>query len=75
MVMRFYANIGLVKRPSFLTIDWILSQFDGRKRVAMEKYRRFVMEGMDRESPWEVLKGQIFYGTEGFIKGLSASGI
>jgi len=62
---------GLVKRPSFLSIDWILSQFDGRKRVAMEKYRRFVMEGIDKESPWERLKGQIFYGTDGFIKRLS----
>jgi putative transposase len=60
-----------VKRPSFLTIDWILSQFDGRRRVAMEKYRRFVMEGIDKESPWERLKGQIFYGTDEFIKGLS----
>jgi len=67
----YRATIGLVKRGSFLTIDWILSQFDGRKRVAMEKYRRFVMEGVDKESPWETLKGQIFYGTEEFIKQLS----
>ena len=67
----YRATIGLVKRVSFLTIDWILSQFDGRKRVAMEKYKRFVMEGIDKESPWETLKGQIFYGTEEFIKQLS----
>jgi len=67
----YRATIGLEKRPSFLTIDWLLSQFDGRKRVAMEKYRRFVMEGIGKESPWEALKGQIFYGTDGFIKRLS----
>jgi len=67
----YRATIGLVKRVSFLTIDWILSQFDGRKRVAMEKYKRFVMEGIDKESPWETLKGQIFYGTGEFIKQLS----
>jgi len=66
----YWSTIGLVKKPSFLTIDWILSQFDGRKRVAMEKYRRFVMEGIDKESPWETLKGQIFYGTDEFIKRL-----
>jgi putative transposase len=65
------ATIGLVKRPSFLTIDWILSQFNGRKRAAMERYRRFVMEGIDKESPWETLKGQIFYGTDEFINQLS----
>jgi REP element-mobilizing transposase RayT len=67
----YRATIGLGRRPSFLTIDWILSQFDKRKRVGMEKYRRFVMEGVDKESPWETLRGQIFYGTEEFIKQLS----
>jgi len=66
----YRAMIGLAKRPSLLTIDWVLSQFGGRKRVAMEKYRRFVVEGIGKESPWETLKGQIFYGTEGFIKQL-----
>ena len=67
----YRATIGLVKIPSFLTVDWVLSQFGGRKRVAMEKYRRFVMEGIDKESPWETLKGQIFWGTDEFIKQLS----
>jgi putative transposase len=65
------ATLGVVKRPAFLRIDWILSQFSGRKRAAMEKYRRFVMEGIDKGSPWETLKGQIFWGTDEFIKQLS----
>ena len=67
----YRATIGLVKRPSFLTVDWVLSQFGGRKRVAMEKYKRFVMERIDKESPWETLRGQIFWGTDKFIKQLS----
>ena len=29
------------------------------------------MEGIGKESPWETLKGQIFWGTEEFIKNLS----
>ena len=29
------------------------------------------MEGVDKEPPWETLKGQIFYGTDEFIKRLS----
>ncbi len=65
------ATVGVVKKPVFLTIDWILSQFGGRKRLAMGKYRKFVMEGVDKESPWETLKGQIFLGTDKFIKQLS----
>ncbi|MDO9124413.1 MAG: transposase [Deltaproteobacteria bacterium] len=65
------ATIGLVKKPSFLTDDWILSQFDARKGIAAEKYRRFVMEGVEKESPWETLRGQIFFGTDEFIQQLS----
>jgi len=67
----YRATIGLVRRPSFLSIDWILSQFGGMRGAAMEKYRRFVMEGIDRGSPWEALRGQIFLGTDEFIKQLS----
>jgi len=66
----YRAAIGLTKRPSFLTVDWVLSQFGGRKRVAMERYKKFVIEGIGKESPWETLKGQIFWGTEEFIKQL-----
>ncbi len=66
----YRATIGLAKRPSFLTIDWVLSQFGGRRRVAMERYRRFVMEGIGKDSPWETLKGQIFLGTDEFINQL-----
>ena len=65
------ATLGVVKKPSFLTVDWILLQFDRRKRVAIEKYRKFVMEGVDKESPWETLKGQIFLGTDEFLKKFS----
>ncbi len=67
----YKATVGLAKRPAFLTVDWILSQFDGRKGVSMEQYRRFVMEGVDKESPWETLRGQIFWGTDEFIQQLS----
>ncbi len=66
----YRAAIGLAKRPSFLTVDWLLSQFGERKRVAMEGYKRFVMEGIGKESPWETLKGQIFWGTDEFIEQL-----
>ncbi len=65
------ATIGVAKRLPFLTVEWILSQFDERKRVAIKKYKEFVLEGIDKRSPWETLKGQVFLGTEDFIKRLS----
>jgi REP element-mobilizing transposase RayT len=67
----YRATIRLVKKPSFLTVDWVLSQFGGEKRAAIEKYKRFVMEGVGKESPWEALRGQIFLGTDQFINKLS----
>jgi len=33
----------------------------------MEKYTRFVMERIDKESPREELRGQVFLGTGGFV--------
>jgi succinate dehydrogenase flavin-adding protein (antitoxin of CptAB toxin-antitoxin module) len=69
----YAATVGRVRKPAFLTMDWILSQFSRRKRAAMEKYRKFVMEGIDKDSPWEELKGQIFFGTEEFVNKLSGS--
>jgi hypothetical protein len=47
------ATFGEVKRPRFLTVGWILSQFEGRKRE--EKYKEFVLAGMQEDFPWEDL--------------------
>jgi len=63
----YRATLGIAKKPSFLTVEWILSQFDKKKREAVEKYKRFVMEGINEGSPWEMLRGQIFLGADEFI--------
>ena len=47
------ATFGEVKRPRFLTVGWILSQFEGRKRE--EKYKEFVLAGIQEDFPWEDL--------------------
>lgn len=53
-----------------LTQDWILHQF-GRAREKAEKgYRRFVGEGMRRESLWGEVKAQSILGTKGFVERL-----
>jgi len=63
----YKATAGEEKRPSFLTVDWILSQFDRQKGKAVRKYRAFVMEGSKEDSPWKDLKGQILLGTGEFV--------
>lgn len=59
-------TIGKKEVPSFLTVDWILSQFGQKRKEAQRKYAEFVHEGIKEPSPWALLKGQIFLGGEGF---------
>jgi REP element-mobilizing transposase RayT len=54
--------------PEYLTIDWILSLFSSNKSEAQKLYRRFIREGMDMESPWSELQGQILLGEDRFIE-------
>ena len=63
----YKATVGSVAKPSFLTIDWILSQFGESRDDAIGHYRRFVLAGVQKESPWDDLKGQILLGSETFI--------
>jgi putative transposase len=66
----YRATIGAAKRPLFLKVEWLLSQFDMKRDESVKKYKRFVIKGENEGSPWETLKGQIFLGTEGFIERL-----
>ena len=63
----YRATAGEEKRPSFLTADWILSQFDRQRGKAVRKYKAFVLEGSKEDSPWKALRGQILLGTKEFV--------
>lgn len=67
----YRATAGLEAAPSFLTVDWILGQFGRNRRKAQEAYRRFVAEGRET-SPWDALVGQVFLGSERFVRRLQA---
>ena len=44
----YRAQAGLVKPPSFLTVDWFLTCFDAtHRRKAQKGYRKFVAEGSE----------------------------
>lgn len=55
------------KSPSFLTVDWVLSQFGQRRSKAQEKYRAFVKEGIGKPGPWNDLRRQILLGNNEFV--------
>ena len=65
----YRATAGLSEVPPFLTTDWILSQFADERKKAQRLYRRFVAKETGR-SPWDDLKGQIYLGSEKFIKSI-----
>jgi putative transposase len=63
----YRATAGQVKKPPYLTVDWVLGQFGGKRAAAVREYRRYVLEGIGEESPWESLRGQILLGKEEFV--------
>ena len=68
----YRATAGLVKSPSFLTTDWVLSQFGRQRSRAEDNYKKFVKEGFEKPSPWENLRGQILLGDDNFVSGLES---
>lgn len=48
--------------------EWILEQFGSKKKFSMQKYEEFVKEGIDHETIWNDLKGQIILGEEDFVE-------
>lgn len=64
----YRATVGLIETPSYLTCNWVLSQFAQSKAVAQRRYREFVKAGTWVASPWEKLKGQIVLGSDAFTE-------
>ncbi len=63
----YRATAGIVRSPSFLTTDWVLSEFGRIRRMAQDRYKEFVKEGIKKPSPWENLRGQILLGDDKFV--------
>ena len=61
------ATAGTARSASFLTTDWILSQFEHRRSQAENSYKSFVKDGVKKGSPWENLRGQILLGDDKFV--------
>jgi len=64
----YAATGGLIRKPEFLTTDWILGIFSREKVKAQKQYRQFVREGLKQRSPWDNLRGQILLGGDDFVQ-------
>ena len=72
------ATAGIEKPHPCITRDWILGQFNSKIDAAEKAYRRFVKDGIDKESILRDVKGQIILGeakfTENFTEYIKGRG-
>ena len=63
----YTGTAGLVTPAVLLTTDWILQQFGEKPKVAKQRYREFVKDGIGGVSIWEGIRSQILLGDDGFV--------
>jgi REP element-mobilizing transposase RayT len=68
----YLATCGQTPVPDWLQPDWILAQFGRQRASAIRKYVEFVHEGARLPSVWTQLQGQIYLGSENFVKTMQA---
>jgi REP element-mobilizing transposase RayT len=64
----YSAMTGKSPVPAWLTTDGLLAEFGKRRALARRKYQEFVADGMDAESIWKDLQGQIYLGDDDFVE-------
>jgi putative transposase len=69
----YHATVGTHPRPSWLQIDWLLSQFASELTRAQLAYADFVRAGAGLPTIWEGLQGQIYLGGDAFIQRMKDS--
>jgi len=60
--------LGKKPAPSWMAIDWLLACFDADQVTAKDAYRRFVMAGIDVDSPLRDTCFQCILGDQAFIE-------
>lgn len=69
----YHATTGTQPRPSWLQVDWLLSQFASALSSARLAYADFVHAGVGLPTIWESLQGQIYLGGDAFVQNMKDS--
>ena len=64
----YLASCGQAAKPNWLQVDFVLSQFASQRVRAIAKYVDFVHEGARLPSVWSQLQGQVYLGSEAFVR-------
>jgi len=68
----YKATAGIESCPSWLSREWLLSQFGGAKQESTRAYIQFVNDGNGR-SIWDELSRQVYLGSEAFVEQMLAA--
>jgi putative transposase len=68
----YRASVGLEPAAPWLEVEGLLAQFGKRRSLAQQRYAQFVSEGINANSPWSDLKGQVFLGDDQFVERMQA---
>ena len=68
----YRSSVGLEPAAPWLEVDSLLAQFGKRRSLAQQRYAQFVSEGINGNSPWSNLKGQVFLGDNQFVERMQA---
>ena len=63
----YLSTIGKRPPPAWLEVEWLLSQFGLQRSRARDMYIDFVREGIGLPPVWDVLRHQIYLGSEDFV--------
>ncbi len=66
----YHTSVAQSKKPDWLKVDWLLSQFAKTKGVAIKRYKDYVKGGKNQSSPMEALKNQIYLGSNKFVESM-----
>jgi REP element-mobilizing transposase RayT len=64
----YRAMVGAEKAPACMQADWVLGQFSPQHGRAIKRYIDVVREGVGLPSVWAQLRGQVFLGSDAFLK-------
>lgn len=64
----YAAMIGDVSAPPWLNTEWVMGQFGPKKSDAVARYQDFVRAGVGKPPLWDSLRGQIYLGSDDFLK-------
>lgn len=68
----YNATVGAQSPPTWLKAEAVLAQFGKTRDIARQRYKRFIGDGIGRESLWSGLKRQIYLGDDRFLTRMQA---